>query len=130
MTDPRDLHLLVGWGSMAAGALSGAAIGLFFHQDGWLGGYGSFRRRMLRLGHIAFFGLGILNVLFAVSLAARPSHSSLLPLASAGFWMAAVTMPACCFLTAWRKELRHLFPIPVLALVAGIAGLMSGWVPR
>jgi hypothetical protein len=115
---------------MAAGALSGAAIGLFFHQDGWLGGYGSFRRRLMRLGHIAFFGLGILNVLFAVSIAARPPDSSLLPLASAGFWIAAVTMPACCFLAAWRKPLRHLFPIPVLALVTGIAGLMAGWVAR
>ena len=40
---------------MLAGVLSGMAMGLFFHQDGWLGGYGSFRRRLLRLGHIAFY---------------------------------------------------------------------------
>jgi len=33
----------------------------------WLGGYGSWPRRMLRLGHIAFFGLGIINLAFALT---------------------------------------------------------------
>jgi hypothetical protein len=128
MDDATRVHLLIGWSSMVAGALSGAAIGLFFHRDNWLGGYGSLRRRMIRLGHIAFFGLGILNVLFALSIAARPLSAPQLPIASAGFSLAAVTMPSCCFLTAWRPGLRHLFPIPVLAVLAGIGGLIAGWV--
>ena len=37
-----------------------------------MGGYASLRRRMTRLGHISFFGLGIINVLFALSLIAIP----------------------------------------------------------
>lgn len=127
MDDPTRLHLLIGWTSMVAGALSGAAIGLFFHKDDWLGGYGSLQRRMVRLGHIAFFGLGILNVLFALSIAVRPLPALHTPIASAGFWLAAVTMPACCFLTAWRPGLRHLFPVPVLAVLAGLGGLIGGW---
>jgi hypothetical protein len=53
-------NLLVGWVAMLAGVLSGAAIGLFFHQEEWLGGYGAYRRRMTRLGHISLFGLGFL----------------------------------------------------------------------
>jgi len=128
MDDPTRLHLLIGWTSTVAGALSGAAIGLFFHKDDWLGGYGSLRRRMVRLGHIAFFGLGILNVLFALSIAARPLSALHTPIASVGFWLAAVTMPACCFLTAWRPGLRHLFPIPVFAVLTGLGGLIGGWV--
>ena len=127
MPDPVRLHLLVGWSSMVGGALSGAAIGLFFHLDAWMGGYGSFRRRMVRLGHIAMFGLGILNVLFALSLSARPISELYLPFASAGFWAGAIAMPACCFLTAWRSSFRHLFPIPVIALLIGLAGLLGGW---
>ena len=35
-------------------------------------------------------------------------------IASLGFLIAVVAMPLCCFLTAWKKSLRHLFPIPVL----------------
>ena len=125
--DPVRLHLLVGWTAMVAGAVSGAGIGLFFHRDDWLGGYASFRRRMLRLGHIAFFGLGILNVLFALSLAARPVPGTFLRFASAGFAVAVVAMPACCFLAAWRREFRHLFFIPVAAVLCGLGGLLLGW---
>ena len=43
-----------------------------------MGGYGSFRRRLARLGHISFFGLGFLNLLLAftnqlVGLPERPA---------------------------------------------------------
>src|SRR5882757_4671929 len=115
MIEPIRFNLLVGWTIMVAGALSGALVGLFFHKENWMGGYTSLRRRMIRLGHISFFGLGILNVLFALSLAAIPVTQSYARFASIGFAVGAVTMPACCFLTAWRPAMRHLFPIPVLA---------------
>jgi len=121
------VNLLLGWTSMVAGALSGSAIGLFFHDEHWMGGYGSFRRRMIRLGHIAFFGLGILNVLCALSLEANPVPLPHRQIASAGFAIGALTMPICCFLTAWRKGFRHLFPIPVLGVLSGIGGLLGGW---
>lgn len=124
---PTQLNLLIGWTSMVAGALSGAVIGLRFHEERWMGGYTSFRRRMVRLGHIAFFGLGILNVLFALSLAAFPVPSAHGRIASAGFTAGALTMPTCCFLTAWRPGFRHLFPIPVAGVLAGLGGLLGGW---
>jgi len=125
--EPPQFNLLLGWTSMVAGALSGAGIGLFFHDERWMGGYASFRRRMVRLGHIAFFGLGILNVLFALSLAAFPVPSAYGRFASAGFTVGALTMPACCFLTAWRTGFRHLFPVPVAGVLVGLGGLLGGW---
>jgi hypothetical protein len=125
--EPTRFNLLIGWTSMVAGAISGATIGIFFHGESWMGGYASFRRRMVRLGHIAFFGLGIVNVLFALSLAANPVPDTYARFASSGFAVAAVTMPACCFLTAWREGVRHFFPIPVLAVLCGLGGLLGGW---
>jgi hypothetical protein len=92
----------------------------FFHQDGWMGGYGSFQRRMIRLGHISFFGLGILNVLFAFTAAHLNSVSWYIHIASYGFISGMVTMPLCCFLTAWRESFRRLFPVPVVCVLAGI----------
>lgn len=65
MDAPMKLMLVVGWTGMLAGGLSGAALGLFFHREEWMGGYGRFRRRLARLGHISFFGLGFLNLRFA-----------------------------------------------------------------
>jgi hypothetical protein len=61
------LNLVGGWIGILAGVLSGALIGLFFHQDSWMGGYASYRRRLMRLGHVAFFGLGFLNIAFAAT---------------------------------------------------------------
>ena len=42
------LNFQVAWIAILAGLLTGAAIGMFFHAEEWLGGYGSWRRRMLR----------------------------------------------------------------------------------
>jgi hypothetical protein len=127
MLEPARFNLMAGWISMVAGALSGAAIGLFFHNEEWMGGYTSLRRRMIRLGHIAFFGLGILNVLYGLSLLAIPIPAGYAGFSCAGFFVSLVTMPACCFLTAWRAGSRYLFPIPVLGVLVGLGGLIGGW---
>jgi len=120
-------NLIAGWLGMLGGAVTGAAIGLFFHQADWMGGYGAFRRRMLRLAHIAFFGIGFLNILFALSVGVVSPGEPFLGFASAAFVIALATMPACCLLAAWRIELRHLFPLPVTAVVAGVVSLLAGW---
>jgi hypothetical protein len=122
------LNLVAGWTAIAGGVISGAVIGLFFHDDRWMGGYGSFRRRLTRLGHISFFGIGFLNLLFATSVAELPVPGAHARVASAAFLVAVAFMPACCFLTAWRRPWRHLFPVPVAATLGGVGILLAGWV--
>jgi len=105
-----------GWGMILTAFVTGAIIGLYFHSDDFLGGYGSFRRRILRLGHIALAALGMVNILYYLSFAsAEPSMPSWL--ASIGFLVGGISMPLVCFLSAWRAGFRHLFFIPVIALV-------------
>jgi hypothetical protein len=118
------INFLIGWIGMLAGAVSGSVIGLYFHQDEWLGGYASFPRRMVRLGHISFFGLGILNILFALTLTVVSLDAIVARIASWGFIVGAVTMPLCCYLCAWRKKLWILFPVPVTSLLVGICLLL------
>jgi hypothetical protein len=106
---------------------SGAAIGLFFHREGFLGGYGSFRRRILRLGHIALAALGMIIILFAVSVPADPPPQT--EAASVCFMVGGLAMPAVCFLSAWRMGFRHLFFIPVTALIAAAVLTLQGGAP-
>lgn len=104
-----------GWALVLAGFVSGALLGLGFHAEDFAGGYASWRRRLTRLGHIACVALGVLVMLVALSPAAEATGT----LASLcfGLWrLGAVAMPTVCFLSAWRKPLRHLFVLPVLAL--------------
>ena len=61
----HPVNWYVGWSLILAAFVSGAGIGLFFHREDFWGGYASFRRRIVRLGHIALAALGMLNVLFA-----------------------------------------------------------------
>lgn len=120
----NHINLWMAWIGILLGLLSGALIGLFFHRDEWLGGYGSWRRRLLRLGHISFFGIAFLNLAFAntVSLtgAATPAFTAWSLVAGA------VLMPAICFLAAWRPSFRHLFFLPVVTLISGAVGLLAG----
>ncbi len=114
------LNLHVGWCAILVGLLAGTVLGLFFHSDEWLGGYHSWRRRLLRLTHISLVGTGLLNLAAAASatqlgLAAVPCIASTLLIAGA------VSMPTVCALSAWRPPFRHLFFIPVLSLVVGAA---------
>jgi hypothetical protein len=115
------INLVAGWGSFLAGAVSGMLVGLRFHRPDWLGGYDAFPRRIVRLGHIAFFGLGLINILFALSVS---------EVSPAGDWasrfllVGAATMSLNCFLTAWRDAFRHLFFIPAASTAAGIFALL------
>ena len=125
--DTGVLHVLVGWSAVLFGAASGAVMGLFFHEESWAGGYGSYRRRMLRLGHISFFGIGFLNFFFGLTLSLITLPSMHAQIASWGFLIAVFAMPACCYLSAWKKPMRHLFPVPVLAVLAGVVPILIGW---
>ena len=112
------------WVWILLGLLSGVWMGLRFHDDRWLGGYGSWRRRMVRLGHVSFFGTGGLCLMLAMSERTWFGVSQ----TSAAFWLLAgsVLMPAVCFLSAWRKPFRHLFALPVCSLVWGVTTYTVG----
>lgn len=129
-SDVTTINVLGGWMAMLAGVVTGAVIGLFFYREDWMGGYDSWRRRLTRLGHISFFGLGLLNLLFAATATQLSLRGSSLRVASDALLVGAIAMPVCCFLSAWRKSLRHLFPIPVLAVTAGVLAILIGGWPR
>lgn len=117
-----QINLYAGWTGILLGFLAGVVPGLFFWQEGWLGGYGSWRRRLVRLAHVSFFGLGFINIGFGLTAQGSGFAGAGLPFALAsGLLVAgALTMPAVCYLAAWRQPLRNLFPVPVLCLVAGV----------
>lgn len=120
------IHFFAGWLGMLLGVISGAIIGLFFAKRDWMGGYSSFRRRLMRLGHIAFFGIGFLNILFALTLPALNLSEGMGIIASLGLLLSLATMSLVCFLAAWRKPLRHLFPIPVSGALLSILLTLKG----
>jgi hypothetical protein len=108
-----------GWLWITVGFLTGVGLGLGFEREEFMGGYGAWRRRLCRLGHVCFYALGALNILFAFSMPRLGLDAPWPRIASLCLIAGAILMPACCFLAAWRKPLARLFPAPVLLLVAG-----------
>ena len=118
------LNLYTAWTCFLLGALAGAVPGLFFQGEQWLGGYGSWRRRLIRLGHISFFGIGALNLAFWVTCRLL-GHESGLALPSVLLVVGAITMPLVCYLSAWKSFFRHIFFIPAGSVT--IACLIIFW---
>jgi hypothetical protein len=112
-------NLLVAWVGILLGFLSGLYLGLNFHQEDWLGGYGTFKRRLYRLAHISLFGLGAVNFVFSITARSLPSTGTPVTLASWAFIVGAVSMPLCCILMAHRPGARLLFSLPVVSLLLG-----------
>ena len=114
-----NLNLVVAWLWVLLGFVSGAIQGMYFHHENWLGGYASFRRRMYRLAHISFFGLGAVNLLFALTAQRFLAPTLQASMASTAFIVGAATMPLCCLLMAHLPRARLLFAVPVLSLITG-----------
>jgi hypothetical protein len=125
---PGSINWYVGWCLLLSGFLTGAAGGLFFHRDDFLGGYPSFRRRLFRLGHISQAALGMINVLYSLT-AHAVSPPALALAASLCFVTGGLSMPLVCFLAGWRQGFRHLFPVPVAALLLAVLCTLRGGPP-
>src|SRR6185436_1938733 len=86
------------WLWILPGFLSGMVLGMFFHREDWLGGYASLRRRMYRLGHISFFGLGAVNLFFWLTMKQGLLAGSLVKAAVAKIQSYGVTVNGCFIL--------------------------------
>lgn len=125
-TDFVRWNMFAAWALMLGGCLTGAIIGLGFHKQDFLGGYNSFPRRLMRLGHIAFFGLAMLNFFFAVTVREGFASGEYLIYGSRALIVGAVAMPLVCFLSAWREYFRHAFFVPVSGIVLGVCAILRG----
>ncbi len=123
--DFSKLNTLAAWFGILAGVIAGLVQGLFFHKEEWLGGYTSWKRRMVRLAHISFFGIGFVNLAFAFAVYSANIQSGIV-LPSYLFIIGAITMPIVCYLSAFKKFFRNLFFIPVLSVLVGTVVFILG----
>ncbi|HLX95046.1 MAG TPA: hypothetical protein VKU37_04810 [Verrucomicrobiae bacterium] len=112
-------NLFLAWLWILLGFVTGMILGLFFHRENWLGGYGSFKRRMYRLAHISFFGLGAINLLFWLTMQNISPAGQLASIASGAFILGAIAMPFGCVVMAHFPKAHLVFTVPVVSLILG-----------
>jgi hypothetical protein len=124
-TELTQINLIMAWLWILLGFLSGMVMGMFFRSENWLGGYASFKRRMYRLGHISFFGLGAVNLLFCLTVKNFALTGEVIHLASLAFVIGAIAMPLCCVVMASWPKAHMIFSIPVVSLLIGGALMLA-----
>lgn len=113
------LNLTFAWVWILASFASGLVLGLRFHDENWLGGYASFPRRLYRLAHISFFGLGMVNLGYYLTVRAVGCTGPSVEMASACFILGGIAMPVCCWGVAQNARARLVFGIPIVSLLSG-----------
>ena len=111
----------IGWTSAALGGITGLILGLWsfdgpFPVPAFLGDYDDTSRRLARLGHIAFFGLGILNLLAAAQLERNCLAKGSARTASLLMNFGNIFLPLTLFAASVYQPCKYLMSIPAMAV--------------
>jgi hypothetical protein len=116
-----EINLALGWLWITLGFISGGLMGFNFRffKENWQGGYSSLKRRFYRLGHISFFGLGLINLLFYFTVQSLTASGRFVELASWALVVGAITMPICCIVVANAPKFKYIIYLPSGSLIIG-----------
>jgi hypothetical protein len=129
---PTDVRLnrIVAWCSLLLGAVTGLVLGLWSFDGpvrvpAWLGDYNETSRRLARLGHIAFFGIGMLNLFVVAELRRIRLGPGVRRTALVAINLGNVLLPLSLFLAAALSPMKYLMSIP--ATLVTIALVIVAW---
>lgn len=119
--------------SMALGAVSGMLMGLWSFggpapaPDG-IGDYGELSRRLLRLGHIAFFGLAFVNLILARQLPDLPLGLKARRGALGCINFGNIALPTALIAAAFWEPVKYLTAPPAFAVTLALCiAAWGGW---
>ena len=125
---PGEINILFGWTWMCIGFISGMILGMWIEGEKWLGGYTSLTRRYLRLGHVAFIALSIINILYGRQLGSDGLPLYVRSIGSPLMIFGAAGVPLACISAAFFRKAKYFLPLPALALLIGTAILVIGMI--
>jgi len=123
-----DANIIFGWAWMCFGFILGMTLGIWVEGKEWLGGYASVTRRYLRLGHVAFIALSIINILYGKELPLVDLSDSMKNIGSYLMIFGAVGVPVTCVSAAFIRKIKYFLPLPASALLIGTIILVIGLV--
>lgn len=120
--------------SVAAGIAMGLVMGLWSFDGplpppAWIGEYGDTSRRLLRLGHIAFIALGLIDVMIDAEFPRSALSASTKRLASRLMIAGNVLLPTTlCAAAVWRP-MKYAMSAPALCVFIALAIVAWGAFP-
>ncbi|MFC1976910.1 hypothetical protein ACFLWS_01385 [Chloroflexota bacterium] len=123
-----QINIIFGWTWMCVGLILGLITGMRAEGEQWLGGYASLTRRYLRLGHVAFIALSIINILYGRELGTGGMPLYVITIGSPLVIFGAVGVPLTCISAAFFRKAKYFLPLPALAVLVGIGMLVIGMI--
>jgi hypothetical protein len=116
-----DSNRTIGWTTCALGALTGLVLGLWSFNGPVptpqvIGQYGDVSRRLIRLGHIACFGLGFINIHLANELHRLGLSDGLRKLTSRCMNFGNVFLPLTLFAAGFCHPLKYTMSVPATSV--------------
>lgn len=127
----KNANIIFAWIWIFFGVVSGMALGLFVFNGPLvlsddLMDYSSLTRRFLRLAHISFFGLGLINWLYGISI--YTLKLSLEKTTSLLYIVGGITMPLFLSISAFYEPFKYALSIPAscvfLALILTLRSIL------
>ena len=126
-------NIVFGWIWMNLGFISGLLLGLKVEQFGvtaqegpiWMGGYSSVPRRLMRLGHVAFLMLPLLNIVYGQFIDGAHLTMEWKLVGSYAMIVGAIGVPLLCMTAAFFRPAKLLLGLPASALLLG--NLIIAW---
>jgi len=123
-----EVNVTFGWIWILVGLVVGMILGLKAEGEHWLGGYSSLTRRYLRLGHIAFIALAIINILYGKELVSASLSDTSKNLGSFLMIFGAAGVPIACLTAAFWRKAKYLLPLSATSLLIGVFIIVVGLV--
>ena len=122
---PGTWNMAIGVTSLVVCILSGMVMGLWAFGEPMsisppFDDYSSLPRRFIRLGHISFFGLGLLNVLIADLCVRLPFGGHHRHWALLSMNVGNIGLPPLLFAAAYESAFLYLMPIPAAAVLTAL----------
>jgi hypothetical protein len=128
MTSGQDFsrNRLIGWTSLAVGVAVGLVMGLWsfdgpLQPPAWIGEYADTSRRLVRLGHIAFIGLGVIDILIERELGRSALGSRARAIASWSMVLGNVLLPITLFASAVYRPMKYFMAVPATSVFLAFA---------
>lgn len=127
--DVGKKNISFGWLWILVGISVGAIMGLWSFNGPFnspVGDYTALPRRLLRLSHIAFIALGVINILYGYEISKINLLLRYKQLGSRSAMYGAILMPLLLLAAVFVESFKYLTVIPVILLFIAILVMVVG----
>ena len=126
-------NISFGWLWILVGIIVGAVMGMWSFNgplDSPVGDYTSLPRRMLRLSHIAFIALAIINILYGYEIDKVKIKEKFKRMGSKCMIYGAILMPVLLIASVFVESFKYFMIIPTILIIIALLIMVSGKIKK